>query len=202
MKRTIYSPGLALVFTSILLARTSSAEEELGRIETAESVAAAVRHEEKMDPAGDGWDSEAFSAQAQARLNQLGSLIIGEGVLTGDALGEIAVAERATTHKLIPPAGGVFDASGIAVRRLEAATASAAGAGLLDELKRLAARFSAPRFKFKLFKVSLLPGGSRAQTRVTQERRTLSLSAAARPISSLTPSPPARPQKLWAMHSF
>ena len=50
MKRSIYSTSLALVSNLVLLASAGSAEDdELGRIDTAESVAAAARHEQKED---------------------------------------------------------------------------------------------------------------------------------------------------------
>ena len=47
---------------------SSGAEIDLGRIETEESRAETARHEEKLDPAKDGWNSEAFSDLARGNL--------------------------------------------------------------------------------------------------------------------------------------
>ncbi|MCP4922645.1 MAG: hypothetical protein GY915_01255, partial [bacterium] len=57
----------------------SGKDLELGQIETEQSRAAATRHEQKLDPGGDGWDSEAFAEKAEKQLKQLASLLANPG---------------------------------------------------------------------------------------------------------------------------
>ena len=66
-----FRPGWLTTIILLVAAAAGTAEIDLGKIETEESRAAAARHEEKINPATDGWDSEAFADQASARLAAL-----------------------------------------------------------------------------------------------------------------------------------
>jgi hypothetical protein len=50
-------------------------EPKLGQVKTAQTKAASARQEEQLNPRLDGWETEAFSATAQEKLNELGTLL-------------------------------------------------------------------------------------------------------------------------------
>ena len=144
----------------------SAAAVELGRIETEQTKAARKRHEEKLNPASDGWDTEAFSNAAQAKLNDLGELLCSPEDLTADSLVDL-VAPNAITQPLFPVTKlkDVYTQNALSVRRLDPDASLASAGNLLTEFKSLAAGFDAPRSKFKLFNITPLDD---LQTRTRQ----------------------------------
>lgn len=156
-----------LLTISLFLSLILEADDvKLGRIETEQTKAARERHQEKLDPARDGWDTEAFSNSAQDQLNELGHLICTPTELTADTLLNIA-NPKAKSHPILPSTHlkEVFSSSSLSVRRLSSDTPLPSTDQLLQELKSLSSFFDSPRFKFKLFKVEPI---NDTQTRTRQ----------------------------------
>ena len=147
----------------LMLSSASHADEvDLGRIETEESRAVVARHEEKLDPRADGWDSEAFSGAAQAQLNGLGKLLKDPEALRGAELGDWFAAPEAPLPSPLRPAAPLsedYRAGALSVVRLAGEAAGTGGGEAGAELRQLAAAFEKPQIKFKLYKVALLPEG-------------------------------------------
>ncbi|MEO1842848.1 MAG: VCBS repeat-containing protein [Akkermansiaceae bacterium] len=145
---------------------SSGAEIDLGRIETEESRAETARYEEKLDPAKDGWNSEAFSDLARGQLGKLKALLSNPEKLTGTTLSEVVDLDRVSLQPLRPETqlAEAYRTSGLLVRRLLPAGTPALKEDALPEFKKLAGAFESPQIKFKLFQVALLPGG-KAETR-------------------------------------
>lgn len=157
----------SLFLAASVTARIVAAEDvvELGRVETRESRAEADRHEEKLDPTQDGWDSEAFAARAQTQLNTLGSLLANPTAMDRKALRDLLVRDDIAMHDLRPSGlKNVYEFSNIRVRRLESPLPRAEVRDAREQFGQLAGYFNMPQVKFKLFGVTLLPGG-RAETR-------------------------------------
>jgi hypothetical protein len=140
---------------------SAGAEIDLGRIETEESRAATARHEEKLDPAKDGWNSEAFSVLAQEQLGNLKALLSDPDQLTRAALSDIVDLDRVSIQSLRPETqlAEVYRSSSLLVRRLRPSETLALKEDALPEFKKLAGAFESPQIKFKLFQVALLPDG-------------------------------------------
>lgn len=152
------------VFFFLLLAGSLPAEE-LGELETGLTRATRARQEEKLDPARDGWDTEAFAQAAQDRLNDLGSLLGEPERLTPGSLRELTVA-KATAPPLLPRGQmkEVYTSSDFTVTRLHDPTLLKAVSLTAGHLRSLAEIFKSPRFKFKIFKVNRLDA-DRIETR-------------------------------------
>ena len=144
----------------------SAAAVELGSIETGQTIAARKKHAEKLNPARDGWDTEAFSNSAQAKLNKLGELLCSPKLLTTGSLEEI-VTPGAVTPSLFPARSfkEVYTREFLKVRRLDPAASLIPTNKITDTLHALAGNFKDPRFKFKLFKVEPIDD---SQTRTRQ----------------------------------
>jgi hypothetical protein len=141
-------------------------EIPLGHVETEQTRAAEVRQAAKLDPAGDGWDTETFSNDAQAKLNQLGKLLVNPKALAGNPLNDL-VAPDATTQPLFPK-NKLFETyshAGLRVQRISPSRTLPTDLHPLNQLQYLADQFDSPRFKFKLFKVRAL---SSSRTSTTQ----------------------------------
>jgi hypothetical protein len=139
---------------------------ELGQIETGQAKSSRQRHEDKLNPAKDGWDTEAFANDAQAKLNTLGELLCDPTELKAAALTEI-LGSSAWTNPLYPENRMplVYQGARLSVRRLAPDPPLPSLENPLAEFQSLAARFKSPRFKFKLFKVEPIADG---QTRTQQ----------------------------------
>lgn len=150
-------PRSSLLFLAMV--STIAAEIDLGHIETDASRRAAARHEEKLNPAKDGWDSEAFADRAQEQLNQLGALLSDPTTLNASSLGELLDLEAIGTTPLRPGAQlqEAYRTSNLVVHRLRPAASLTAHSKALTEMRNLTSKFQAPRLKFKLFNISLLP---------------------------------------------
>jgi|GEM_PF-2277795 len=144
----------------------SAAADELGRIETEQTKAARQRHREKLNPASDGWDTEAFSNAAQAKLNELGELLCSPELLTTGSLAEI-VAPGAVTKSLFPTNKfkEVYTRESLKVKRLDPDASLISSRKILDALNALAGNFENARYKFKRFKVEPI---NESQTRTRQ----------------------------------
>ncbi|MGC6459929.1 MAG: FG-GAP repeat domain-containing protein [Akkermansiaceae bacterium] len=147
----------------ILSLNLPSGALELGRIETEQTRATQARHAEKLNPALDGWDTEAFSNAANAQLKKLGKLLSDPTSLTATSLNPL-VSQKATTHPLLPKLTPTFQDSQLKVSRLPKSNPTESPK-LLPELQTLATQFKNPRFKFKLFQVQPL---SESEIRTTQ----------------------------------
>ncbi len=136
----------------------SGKDLELGQIETEQSRAAAARHEQKLDPGGDGWDSEAFAEKAEKQLKQLASLLANPGKLTAGDLGKIVDLRQVVIHSPYPvkQLQEVFRSEETVVWRLPEGISLAGQRDVPLNFKKLADAFQSPRLKFKLFNVSLL----------------------------------------------
>lgn len=145
----------------------SSGQEtiKLGQIETAQTKSSRQRHEEKLNPARDGWDTEAFANEAQGKLNQLGELLCEPAMLNLKALDKI-ITPTTKIHTLFPESDmpRVYHSNRLVVRRFAPDTKTDLRDSPLAEFQSLATRFESPRFKFKLFKVEPL-GSTRTRTR-------------------------------------
>ncbi len=142
----------------ILLAIFPLAEAvELGRIETEQTRAAEARHAEKLNPARDGWDTEAFSNAAQPKLNELGSLLCNPTSLTQKSLASL-VQPDALSSPLFPTTSlkKIYSRPELVVTRLPTNTSLKPTQNPLAQFQKLAAPFNNPRFKFKLFKITQL----------------------------------------------
>ncbi len=139
---------------------------ELGSIETEQTIAARKRHREKLNPASDGWDTEAFSNAAQAKLNELGELLCSPELLTAGSLDGI-VAPDAVTQTLFPTSKfkEVYTRDSLKVRRLDPDASLISSRKIPDAFNALAENFENPRFKFKLYKVEPI---DESQTRTRQ----------------------------------
>ena len=142
-----------------------SAEHQLGRVETQQTKDAKARHEEKLNPAKDGWDTEAFSNAAHAKLKILGKLLSHPEDLSEEALEKI-ISPSAKSDTLFPESklSEAYSHQGLQVRRLTTAPLTSSE-NLLSEFQTLAKAFSSPRFKFKVFKVARV---SESETRTKQ----------------------------------
>lgn len=149
-KEEVYRLSSLLFILLICLA----AGEELGRLETAQTKLAQERHARKLNPALDGWDTEAFSNHAQGQLNRLGSLLCDPGSLTASALEEL-VTPTATAPSLLPTEQftPVYSSPDLTVKRLPSSTTRPGTPLSREHFATLASAFASPRFKFKLFKV-------------------------------------------------
>lgn len=156
------SPFLASVGILLASAGPILADDELtlSQVETDQARKATARHEEKLNPALDGWDTEAFSNAAQDKLKKLGELLCHPEQLGPEALKDLVPETGATTEALVPEdrLKMVHSHAGLTVRRLTDPTATPEARSLLAELQKLSALFTKPRFKFKVFKVRLLDG--------------------------------------------
>jgi hypothetical protein len=139
---------------------------ELGQVETEQTKASRQRHEDKLNPTKDGWDTEAFANQAQAKLNLLGELLCDPDNLKPSTLEDL-VSPSGKTNPLFPndQMPVVFEGPRLTVQRLAEDAKLPLEASPFEELKQLSSRFQTPRFKFKLFKVELL---SEERTRTRQ----------------------------------
>jgi hypothetical protein len=165
-ERPAITMGAVLWLVVFAASESLGAEIDLGRIETEESRAATARHEERLDPAKDGWNSEAFSDLAQEQLGKLKALLSDPDQLTRAALSDIVDLDRVSIQSLRPETqlAEVYRTSSLLVRRLPPSGTLELKADALPEFKKLAGSFENPQMKFKLFNVALLPGG-KAETR-------------------------------------
>ena len=131
-----------------------SGETKLGRIETEQTKAAKARHDEKLNPARDGWDTEAFTNTAQGQLNILGDLICHPEDLNAESLNKVALPSI-KIDPLYPENQfkEVYSHQGLKVRRLSQKSKLTPSDDFLSECQMLAGAFEAPRFKFKIFKI-------------------------------------------------
>lgn len=145
--------------SSVLFLLLSGPSEaiELGKIKTEQTRAAEARHAEKLNPARDGWDTEAFSNAAQAKLNELGALLCDPKSLNAKSLTSF-VGPNALSTPLFPIASlkKVYSAPSLSVNRLSPNTSLKPAFTPLAQFRSLSEVFNSPRFKFKLFKVTKL----------------------------------------------
>ncbi len=166
LERPATTLGALFWLIGFAASHTVVAETDLGRIETEKSHAVTARHKEKLDPAKDGWDSEAFADQAQEQLGKLKALLSDPDQMKRSALSEIVDLDNVSLPPLRPATqlAEVYRTSGLRVRRLPPSVTQAPNKDALKEFRNLAGAFERPQLKFKLFKVALLPGG-KAETR-------------------------------------
>ena len=122
----------------------------------------------RIDPAADGWPTEAFSSHAAAQLNRLGKLLATGGPLDPKAVGDLADPQFAGTTLRPSPLEQVFSDKTFTVRRFAPGDRAAAPPiGLASVLNGLIAPFANAtdlHTKFKLFKVQR--SDSHADTKV------------------------------------
>jgi hypothetical protein len=134
------------------------------------------------NPAADGWDTEAFNAQAGEQLKSLAKLIEKPAKLTAPALDDLVSRDFASGPLVPSKLAVVYDEGPISVERPESPlTADPAAASeeirgranLADAFKQLAAPYAEGedvRAKFKLFRIE-------ADERFVTTRQYFSLSA-------------------------
>ena len=137
---------------------------KLGRVDTAEARKLNKQYQQKLDPEKDGWHSEAFAEQAQAKLNALGAALIDPKGLSRVSLGRWFDMERVVMHDLRPLdlVKEIDVTPNLKVSRFIPGAIQKnrpQHRDVLHQLQRLVAGFQSPRFKFKVFKVKLLNGG-------------------------------------------
>lgn len=114
------------------------------------------------DPAKDGWDTEAFSAEAMKQLKHIGGLVTHPGQISAPAVAEIVVPDFSAGSLRPTTLSTVFQDQALLVKRYagkgktEPSVSYQGAEGLAEVLLELAAPFhdaSDIRFKFKLFRV-------------------------------------------------
>lgn len=110
---------------------------------------------DRIDPAKDGWESEAFNSAAMEQLHALEALLVAPAPVTPETLAPLVAATITATPLRPETAASVFDDGRLRVLRAAAPGTSVPGlAGLVEGLngiKRLAPDI-APHFK--IFRVS------------------------------------------------
>ena len=146
-----------LPFHLFLIFSISSEAIELGQIETKETRAAEARHAEKLNPKRDGWDTEAFSNTAQAKLNELGSLLCKPKTPSAESFTSFVKANALSTRLLpIDSLKKIYGGPNLEVKRLTTVTSLNSDQNPLLQFQTLSTAFDSPRFKFKLFNVTKL----------------------------------------------
>ena len=146
-----------LPFHLFLIFSISSEAIELGQIETKETRATEARHAEKLNPKRDGWDTEAFSNTAQAKLNELGSLLCEPKTPSAESFTSFVKANALSTRLLpIDSLKKIYGGPNLEVKRLATGTSLNSDQNPLLQFQTLSTAFDSPRFKFKLFNVTKL----------------------------------------------
>lgn len=155
--RDQWLPISVAVIIGLLISQLNATEPELGQVETAQTRAAKAKHEDKLNPQLDGWDTEAFTNSAQAQLNILGELLCDPESLSKESL-ETLFTPETTTTSLFPESQlkQVYSQSSLVVRRFAQKESPSQSPTFLSECRNLATQFTDPRFKFKIFKVEKL----------------------------------------------
>ena len=121
----------------------------------------AAKHDHVLDPSKDGWDSEAFSEQAQRVIDQFAKLGLGNITSNADELDKLLSADFRCSTLRPPQLKTVFDDGNFTVRRATSGWSPAAehqggdGARLaLTELSKLFVKGHAPGIHTKTVRVT------------------------------------------------